>query len=62
MCVEEGTNEILIMELIHQYVEILDSYFGNVCELDLIFNFDKVCAKLISEKTAIFLPKFVKNS
>jgi hypothetical protein len=22
-------------------VEILDSYFGNVCELDLIFNFDK---------------------
>lgn len=27
--------------MIHQFVEVLDSYFGNVCELDLIFNFDK---------------------
>jgi AP-2 complex subunit sigma-1 len=25
-------------------VEILDQYFGNVCELDLIFNFHKVDA------------------
>jgi hypothetical protein len=24
-------------------VEILDVYFGNVCELDLVFNFYKVC-------------------
>jgi hypothetical protein len=24
------------------FVEILDKYFGNVCELDLIFNFHKV--------------------
>ena len=23
------------------YVEVLDRYFGNVCELDLIFNFHK---------------------
>ena len=41
ICIESGDNEILAMELIHQYVEVLDSYFGNVCELDLIFNFDK---------------------
>merc|ERR1712154_31552 len=41
LCIEDGDNEILAMELIHQYVEVLDSYFGNVCELDLIFNFDK---------------------
>eukprot|EP01083_Nonionella_stella_P283006 963193_1 len=41
VCVEKHDNEILSMELIHQYVEVLDSYFGNVCELDLIFNFDK---------------------
>ena len=27
--------------MIHRYVEILDSYFGNVCELDIIFNFEK---------------------
>jgi hypothetical protein len=26
---------------------VLDSFFGNVCELDLVFNFYKVC-ELIS--------------
>ncbi|KAF8898500.1 AP complex, mu/sigma subunit [Infundibulicybe gibba] len=34
-------NELLTLELIHRYVEVLDRYFGNVCELDLIFNFQK---------------------
>ena len=24
------------------FVELLDQYFGNVCELDLVFNFHKV--------------------
>ncbi len=24
-------------------MEVLDSFFGNVCELDLVFNFYKVC-------------------
>ena len=28
--------------MIHLYVEVLDRYFGNVCELDIIFNFHKV--------------------
>jgi AP-1 complex subunit sigma 1/2 len=27
--------------MIHHYVECLDKYFGNVCELDIIFNFQK---------------------
>lgn len=36
-------NELMALEMIHQYVEILDRYFGNVCELDIIFNFHKVC-------------------
>lgn len=30
--------------MIQLLVEILDQYFGNVCELDLIFNFHKVDA------------------
>ena len=34
-------NELIILELIHHYVECLDKYFGNVCELDIIFNFHK---------------------
>merc|ERR1719242_2731506 len=41
LALEKGSNEVLAMEMIHFYVELLDSYFGNVCELDLIFNFGK---------------------
>ena len=26
-------NELLLMETIHLFVEILDQYFGNVCEV-----------------------------
>lgn len=39
--VDQGDNELVTMEIIHQFVEGLDKYFGNVCELDLIFNFHK---------------------
>jgi len=41
MCVDPTDNELLTLEMIHHFVEILDRYFGNVCELDLIFNFHK---------------------
>ncbi|XP_029302799.1 AP-1 complex subunit sigma-3-like isoform X2 [Cottoperca gobio] len=34
-------NELLSLEVLHRYVELLDKYFGNVCELDIIFNFEK---------------------
>ncbi|GAA6009321.1 hypothetical protein JCM11491_004272 [Sporobolomyces phaffii] len=34
-------NELITLEIIHRYVEVLDRYFGNVCELDLIFNYQK---------------------
>lgn len=37
----QNDNELIALEVIHRYVEILDRYFGNVCELDLIFNFQK---------------------
>jgi len=32
-------NELMALEVIHHFVEALDRYFGNVCELDVIFNF-----------------------
>jgi AP-1 complex subunit sigma 1/2 len=35
-------NELLALDMIHLLVECLDRYFGNVCELDLIFNFPNV--------------------
>ncbi|ORX64003.1 Adaptor protein complex sigma subunit [Basidiobolus meristosporus CBS 931.73] len=39
--IDQDDNELITLEIIHRYVEILDKYFGNVCELDLIFNFNK---------------------
>ena len=29
----------MTLEVIHRYVEVLDRWFRNVCELDIIFNF-----------------------
>ena len=34
--------QLSLLEAIHFFVELLDQYFGNVCELDLVFNFHKV--------------------
>lgn len=42
-CVDANDNELAYLEAIHFFVEVLDSFFGNVCELDLVFNFYKVC-------------------
>jgi AP-1 complex subunit sigma 1/2 len=39
--VSRTDNILITLEALHLYVEILDRYFGNVCELDLIFNFHK---------------------
>jgi len=41
-----GQNELYVLEQIHMFVEVLDRYFGNVCELDIIFNFHKAYAIL----------------
>ncbi|XP_035535269.1 AP-1 complex subunit sigma-3a [Morone saxatilis] len=38
---DDHDNELLSLEVLHRYVELLDKYFGNVCELDIIFNFEK---------------------
>jgi hypothetical protein len=32
--------------MIHLFVEVLDNYFGAVCELDLVYNFHRVYAIL----------------
>ena len=34
-------NELVTLEIVHRYVEQMDKYYGNVCELDIIFNFQK---------------------
>eukprot|EP00882_Tetradesmus_deserticola_P004801 GHRQ01005060.1.p1 GENE.GHRQ01005060.1~~GHRQ01005060.1.p1 ORF type:complete len:144 (+),score=46.85 GHRQ01005060.1:724-1155(+) len=40
--IDVSDNELGALEAIHLFVEILDHYFSNVCELDLVFNFHKV--------------------
>ena len=47
LCVDITDNELAYLECIHLFVEILDHFFSNVCELDLVFNFHKVCSSII---------------
>jgi hypothetical protein len=39
--IDPEDNELLTLEIIHRYVEQMDRHYGNVCELDIIFNFQK---------------------
>ena len=39
--IDKEENELLTLDVIHFFVELLDKYFKNVCELDIIFNFHK---------------------
>lgn len=40
--IDEAESELAVLDLIQVLVEVLDKCFENVCELDLIFNPDKV--------------------
>ncbi len=40
--VDVEENQLSTLETIHLFVETLDQYFQNVCELDIVFNFYKV--------------------
>lgn len=39
--IDQGDNELLGLEIIHRFVEQMDKMYGNVCELDIIFGFEK---------------------
>lgn len=39
--IDQEDNELLALEIVHRYVEQMDRYYGNVCELDIIFNFQR---------------------
>ncbi|EAS06245.2 clathrin assembly small subunit protein (macronuclear) [Tetrahymena thermophila SB210] len=41
ICVDTTDNELTYLEMIHLFVEVLDSYFSNVRELDIVYNFHK---------------------
>ena len=40
--IDDAESELAVLDLIQVLVEVLDKSFENVCELDLIFNPDKV--------------------
>lgn len=40
--VDDAESELGILDLLQVFVQVLDSCFENVCELDLIYHFDKV--------------------
>jgi AP-2 complex subunit sigma-1 len=42
IAVDASDNELSYLETIHLFVELLDSYFNNVCELDIVFHFNVV--------------------
>lgn len=44
--IEPGDSEMLALETIHLFVEILDRYFGTVRELDIVYHFNAVYAIL----------------
>lgn len=52
VCVDANDNELAYLEAIHFFVEVLDQFFGNVCELDLVFNFYKVGKDRLFETSA----------
>ncbi|CAH1450325.1 unnamed protein product [Lactuca virosa] len=39
---DDSENELAILDLMQVFVETLDKCFSNVCELDIVFNFNKV--------------------
>jgi AP-1 complex subunit sigma 1/2 len=42
LAIDKTDNELIALELIHSLVMLLDRFFQNVCELDIVYNFDKV--------------------
>ncbi|KAF1886349.1 hypothetical protein Lal_00045581 [Lupinus albus] len=57
LCVDITDNELAYLECIHLFVEILDHFFSNVCELDLVFNFHKFTYLFL--KVYLILDEFI---
>ena len=55
ICVDVSDNNLAYLEAIHNFVEVLNEFFHNVCELDLVFNFYKVSGVLMLELDNAFI-------
>mmetsp|Transcript_24025 Transcript_24025/g.65006 ORF Transcript_24025/g.65006 Transcript_24025/m.65006 type:complete len:171 (-) Transcript_24025:102-614(-) len=56
IAVDINDNELACLETIHLFVELLDQYFSNVCELDIVFNFNKVRSPALPRTLPVFGP------
>ena len=63
ICVDVLDNNLAYLEAIHNFVEVLNEYFHNVCELDLVFNFYKVryFSLLNTENSSVSFNLFVSQ-
>jgi hypothetical protein len=62
--IDNDDNELVALDMIHQFVEVLDKHFSNVCELDLVFHFYKAYwlmdeVFLAGVRTAFYAPCYV---
>ena len=63
-CVEESDNELLALEVIHRYVELLDKYFGSVSVRLLLLHRLRLVSRhsrLASSHMAVSLAKLKKE-
>lgn len=58
ICVDEEYNELIGLEVIHRYVQLLDEFFGNVCELDIIYGMQNVGQFLLLLRLMLFWMNF----
>eukprot|EP01114_Cavostelium_apophysatum_P020949 TRINITY_DN7170_c0_g2_i1.p1 TRINITY_DN7170_c0_g2~~TRINITY_DN7170_c0_g2_i1.p1 ORF type:complete len:148 (+),score=4.19 TRINITY_DN7170_c0_g2_i1:109-552(+) len=40
--IDNSENELAVLEFIHHFVETLDQYFKSICELDVMYNLERV--------------------
>ncbi|CAF3523847.1 unnamed protein product [Rotaria sp. Silwood2] len=60
ICVDVNDNNLAYLEAIHNFVEVLNEFFHNVCELDLVFNFYK--ARVYSVVNEMFLAGEIRET
>ena len=51
VAIADNDNELIMLETIHRYVELLDKYFGSVCILTNIISYDLRSVSLTSSST-----------
>lgn len=57
--ISSGDNELVTLEIIHRYVEVLDRYFGNVRVPSSLRDFESRLTEVFFDRSASSICKFV---